>query len=73
MHRSDSTEPATLTSPLGEWELTLVGGGRIRLSAHAYHEDQGDYVFAMLMVGTPHYEIDVARIPAAIVEEIEGG
>ena len=73
MVSSDSTGEATLTGPLGEWQLGLVGGDRIWVAAHAFHEDQGDYIFSVLMRGAPNYEIEVARVPKAIVALIDGG
>jgi hypothetical protein len=72
MVSGNATETATLAVALGDWELT-PGGGRIWIAAHAYHEDQGDYVFSALMKGTPNYEVEVARVPKAIVVRIEGG
>jgi hypothetical protein len=67
-------EPAhDLTSDLDPWEIRLVGGHTLHLKAHGYSEEGPDYVFVALMKGSPHYLIEVARLPISAVETIFGG
>ena len=62
-----------LTSDLDYWEVTLNTGEVLTVRAHAFGESKGDYVFVALMRGTPNFEHEILRIPAATVSEIEGG
>lgn len=68
-----SGSPLQLTGDLGSWELSLKDGTRLTVSAHGYSEEGGTYVFSMLMEGQPCFELDVARIPVAVVDTIYGG
>jgi hypothetical protein len=72
MH-NDELRGLMLTSELPAWELQLVNGEVIRLKAHAYSHEQGYYVFVALMEGTPRYEIELARIPDNLINNIRGG
>lgn len=62
-----------LAGDLGSWEVFLAGGGVLRLMAHAYSQVQDEYVFVALAEGTPRYEVELARIPVALVARIRGG
>lgn len=62
-----------LAGELGSWEVFLTGGGILRLVAHAYSQDQDEYVFVALAEGNPRYEVELARIPKALVAQIRGG
>jgi hypothetical protein len=50
-----------------------VSGHVLRLKAHGYSEEERSYVFVALMKGSPHYEIELARLPIAAVKSILGG
>ncbi len=71
--QNDGLRGLMLTSELPSWELQLVNGDVIRLKAHAYSHEHGNYVFVALMEGTPRYEIELARIPVNLVNNIRGG
>jgi hypothetical protein len=58
---------------LGSWEVALATGGALRLAAHAYSQNNGQYVFVALAEGRPNYEIELAVIPEALVSSITGG
>jgi hypothetical protein len=58
---------------LGSWDISLVGGGILRLAAHSYSPQGGDYVFVALAEGRPRFEVELARIPAHLVERMIGG
>jgi hypothetical protein len=58
---------------LGAWEVALVTGGTLRLAAHAYSLNNGQYVFVALAEGRPNYEIELAVIPEDLVSSITGG
>ena len=62
-----------LVGVLGSWEVFLAGGGVLRLAAHAYAQEQADYVFVALAEGSPGHEIELARIPITLVAKIRGG
>jgi hypothetical protein len=62
-----------IAGELGSWEVSLVGGGTLRLAAHAYSQQDGDYVFVALAEGAPHYEVELARIPVELVARVIGG
>ena len=62
-----------LAGELGSWEVSLVGGGILHLAAHAYSQDQGEYVFVALAEGDPRYEVELARISKSLVARIQGG
>jgi hypothetical protein len=69
---TDSTEHA-VWGPLGDWEVTLTSGDVVRVTAHAYEVRDDEYVFSILMRGSPAYFVDLIRIPVALVTEVEGG
>jgi hypothetical protein len=62
-----------LDDPLAAWEVVLTSGGTLHLAAHGFSQEQDDYVFAALAAGKPPYEVELARIPKALVARIEGG
>jgi hypothetical protein len=62
-----------ISGKLGSWDVSLVGGGTLRLAAHAYSRQESDYVFVALADGRPPYEVELARIPAHLVARITGG
>jgi hypothetical protein len=62
-----------ITRKLGSWEVSLVCGGMVHLAAHAYSQEEGNYVFVALAVGVPDYEIELARIPVDLVTKVIGG
>jgi len=59
-----------LTDELAQWEVTLVSGEVVLVAAHGYGEDEDDYTFSALMVGTPHFEVHLARFPRTAVRRI---
>ena len=70
--------PHILTSMPPSWELRLKTGEILKLVAHAYSEEADteegtSYVFVILLDGKPHYEMEVARIPAKLVTSVSGG
>ena len=62
-----------LTSPLDPWVLTLRDGNEVTVWAHGVTERDGYHVFVALMRGEPHFEMEVCRVPMAIVAEFVGG
>jgi hypothetical protein len=58
---------------LGIWEVALMAGGEIQISAQAYSLNEGQYVFVALAEGQPRYEAELARIPKEMVASITGG
>lgn len=62
-----------LAGELGSWEVSLASGGILHLAAHAYSQDQDEYVFVALAEGDPRYEVELARIPKSLVARIQGG
>ena len=67
---TDTTEH-TIWGPLGDWAVTLTSGDVMRVTAHAYHVSDDEYVFSILMNGSPAYYVDLIRIPTALVTEVE--
>jgi hypothetical protein len=45
----------------------------LRLAAHAYSQEQDNYVFVALADGSSGYEIELAWIPVAVVAKVRGG
>jgi hypothetical protein len=62
-----------LTSELDHWTVTLKSGEKIEVAAHAYAERDEHLVFVALCRGEPHLEVDVAAIPVALVDGVNGG
>lgn len=62
-----------LAGDLGSWDVFLAAGGVLRLMAHAYSQDEDEYIFVALAEGTPRYEFELARIPVVLVASIRGG
>lgn len=62
-----------ITGQLGSWDVSLVDGGTVRLAAHAYSQQEDDYVFVALAEGAPSFEVELARIPVNLVARISGG
>jgi hypothetical protein len=62
-----------LAVELEDWTITVLGDRKIRLRAHAYSEEEGEYVFSLLMKGGPAYFVDILRVPSAIVTDVTGG
>lgn len=60
-----------LMGDLTYWEIKLKSGEVITLSAHTAREEEGAYVFMALMDGSPPFEYELARVPAAVVEIVE--
>jgi hypothetical protein len=69
----ETSGPVTITDGLGSWVISLVGGGKLRLAAHAFSRQGDDYIFVVLAEGEPDYEIEIASIPVNLVARIEGG
>jgi hypothetical protein len=67
------TTEIKIIGDLGAWEVALVTGGTLRLAAHAYSLNNGQYVFVALAEGRPNYEIELAVIPEGLVSSITGG
>ena len=56
------------------WFITLKPDGHLLvLHAHGYHQENGAFVFSLLMEGKPRFEIEVLRISAEIVADVVGG
>jgi hypothetical protein len=51
MQPGRSTE-IKIIGDLGAWEVALVAGGTLRLAAHAYSLNNGQYVFVALGEGS---------------------
>ena len=66
-------ELPTLAVELGDWDITLRTGEVVALHAHNYSQVGDQYVFNLLMEGTPCYQVEIARFPIEIVSEIRGG
>jgi hypothetical protein len=66
-------ESLTICGDLSDWELSLVGGGVIRLRAHGYSKEHEEYRFSMLMDGQPRFIVEVFRIPYRLVSKVRGG
>ena len=62
-----------LASEPGTWQVTLLDGGVLTVTAHGYSEEGDVYVFSLLMEGQPCFEVDILRIPANLVSKIRGG
>jgi hypothetical protein len=62
-----------LTSELDPWEIRLVSGHILHLKAHAYSKKGRSYVFVALMKGSPHYFVELSRLPISAVKTILGG
>ncbi len=62
-----------LTGALDRWELILRDGQRVTVWAHGVSERDDDYVFVALMRGEPHFELELCRVPMAIVRDLTGG
>lgn len=62
-----------LASEPGRWQVRLAGGETIQLLAHGYSIEGDEYVFSLLMDGTPPFDVDAARLPRSLVREVEGG
>jgi hypothetical protein len=69
---SDEPTEHVIWGPLTEFLIELVGGRTVTIWATAYHVENRDYVFSILMRGSPGYDIDVARIPADAVARDSG-
>jgi hypothetical protein len=63
----------TLAGDLGSWVVLLASGGSIHLTAHAYSQTEDEYIFVALAEGDPRFEIELARIPRTLVNQIHGG
>ncbi|MCL2419252.1 MAG: hypothetical protein FWD04_08165 [Conexibacteraceae bacterium] len=64
------SERITLTEPLEDWCVTLTSGDVVRVWAHGYSRENGDYVFSFLAAVRPHSFIEVARFPKTAVAKI---
>jgi hypothetical protein len=60
-----------LMGDLTYWEVKLTSGEVITLRAHTAREEGDTYVFVALMDGSPPFEYELARVPAAVVEKVE--
>jgi hypothetical protein len=67
------SEVHRFTGEPGHWEVILHEGATVRVRADAFWEDGDDYVFVVLMEGTPRYDFEVARIPKVAASEPNGG
>lgn len=54
-----------------EWKVTLRSEDELIIYADGCHEENSDYVFQSLVVGTPPTLHTVARIPVRAVREYE--
>jgi hypothetical protein len=50
------------------WRAQLA----VHLAAHAYSQEEDDYVFVALADGAPPGEVELARIPVKLVARIRG-
>jgi|GEM_PF-5866671 len=53
-----------------DWEIILLDGSRLVVTADGYAEKDGDIVFSWLADGAPNYEVDVLRLPRNVVDSI---
>ena len=49
------------------WKVVLLNDETIHLRAHAYGVEGGEFIFSVLMEGSPHFEVHIARIPKRTV------
>jgi hypothetical protein len=69
---ADTPGQFKISGELSSWDVSLHGGGTLRLAAHAYGRQEGDFVFVALAEGRPRHEVELARIPARLVARITG-
>jgi len=69
---SDKPFEHVVWGALTEFQIELAGGQLVTIWAHSYHVEDRNYVFSILMRGSPGYEVDVASIPAAAVSQDAG-
>jgi len=62
-----------LTMDLDIWEVTLKSGDVLTLRAHGVKVEAGYWVFVALMRGEPHYEYELMRVSASVVDDVQGG
>jgi hypothetical protein len=67
------TRHLALASEPGIWQVTILDGSVLTVTAHGYSEEEATYVFSLLMEGQPCFEIDILRIPSNLVSKIRGG
>ena len=56
-----------LGSAPGEWRIELIDGVEVGVTAHGYKEDNGTYIFSLLLGNSPAVELTVARFDSAWV------
>lgn len=71
--KSDEARMVLCCPVLSIWEVELVGGGEMTVCADGFGEKDGFLVFSFLIVGNPHYELDVLKIPCELVKDVFGG
>jgi hypothetical protein len=64
---SDEPSEHVVWGSLTEFPIELAGGQIVTIWATSYHVQERDYVFSVLMRGSPGYDVDIARIPADAV------
>ena len=67
------TRRLELANEPGTWQVTLLGGSTLNVTAHGYSEEQGSYIFSLLLKGQSCFEIDILRTPSNLVSKIRGG
>lgn len=60
----------TLTLELSKWEVRLKSGEVIVLFSNSFSREGEEYVFDILMEGSPNFLVDVARVPVDLVDNI---
>lgn len=67
---ADLPSGPTLSMDLSPWEITLHTAEVLKVHAHAYGRDGGDYVFEALVEGDPRKTLELLRIPQKLVAKI---
>lgn len=70
MNTSDLPVGPTLSMDLDPWEITLRTGEVLKVRAHGYTKDGGEYVFEALVEGAPRKRIELLRLPQSLVNTI---
>ncbi len=53
-----------------DWEIILLDGSRLVVTADSYAARGEEIVFSWLAEGVPNYDVDVLRLPLKVVDSI---
>jgi hypothetical protein len=59
-------EALELAMPAERWEIQLRDGKQLAVLTHAYSVAGDEVVFSLLFKGSPHYEVEVLRMPLSL-------